>query len=230
MEIIGAGLSKTGTKSLAAALAGLGLRTIHNDMQRLNDVISGTSHSPDFRRYDDADAVLDLPTAWFFEELLQAYPEAKCILTVRDEDAWWQSIRAHMGEIFGMATREQDPVRWDLRCHVYGSAHPQEFIYRKRYREHNARVRAVVPADRLLVMDVTAGDGWAPLCAFLGRQVPQEPFPHGNERGAMAQRAESRRQLAKAQPSRHGGILRRLTAARLWPGRQSDTDSSTLDS
>lgn len=220
MEIIGAGLSKTGTKSLSRALTTLGLRTMHNDMQRLSDVLTGTADSPDFRRYDDVDAVVDLPSAWFFEELLQAYPHAKVILTVRDEDAWWQSIRIHMGDTFGMVSREQDPLRWDMRCHVYGSAHPQEFLYRKRYREHNARVQAVVPADRLLVMNVTAGDGWEPLCGFLGLPTPREPFPHGNDRASLAQMVEARRQAAKAQHSRHHSILRRLIAARLWPGRQ----------
>ena len=37
------------------------------------------------------------------------------------------------------------------------------------------RVRAEVPADRLLVYEVT--QGWEPLCAFLGVPVPDEPFP-----------------------------------------------------
>jgi Sulfotransferase domain len=32
-----------------------------------------------------------------------------------------------------------------------------------------------VPADRLLVYEVT--HGWEPLCAFLGVPVPDEPFP-----------------------------------------------------
>lgn len=213
MKIIGAGLSKTGTKSLARALTALGFQTLHNDMQRLNDVIAGTTPRPDFRRYDDVDAAVDLPSAWFFEELLQAYPDSKCILTVRDEDSWWKSVRAHMGEIFWMVSREQDPDRWDLRCHVYGSADPREFTYRKRYREHNARVQAIAPADRLLVMNVTAGDGWEPLCGFLGLPVPQQPFPHGNERAALAHRANARREAAKVQ-RRHRGILSRLISLR----------------
>ena len=39
-------------------------------------------------------------------------------------------------------------------------------------------MQAAVPADRLLVFDVK--EGWAPLCAFLGVEVPDEPFPHDN--------------------------------------------------
>lgn len=41
-------------------------------------------------------------------------------------------------------------------------------------------VRATVPEDRLLVFDVR--QGWEPLCRFLDVPVPDEPFPHINDR------------------------------------------------
>jgi hypothetical protein len=44
--------------------------------------------------------------------------------------------------------------------------------------EHNAAVIRSVPAERLLVY--RPGDGWEPLCAFLGVAVPDEPYPHVN--------------------------------------------------
>jgi hypothetical protein len=47
-----------------------------------------------------------------------------------------------------------------------------------RYRRHNAEVRETVPADRLLVFDVTKG--WPSLCDFLGLPIPAEPFPQVN--------------------------------------------------
>ncbi|HEX8335676.1 MAG TPA: sulfotransferase [Pyrinomonadaceae bacterium] len=37
-----------------------------------------------------------------------------------------------------------------------------------------------MPARRLLVMDITAGDGWEVLCPFLGVEIPDRPFPHEN--------------------------------------------------
>ncbi len=77
MEILGAGLSRTGTKSLTRALDILGFTTIHNDRKRLNPVIFGIDNTPNFRVYDDVDAVTDLPSAYFFRELLHAYPTAK---------------------------------------------------------------------------------------------------------------------------------------------------------
>jgi hypothetical protein len=47
------------------------------------------------------------------------------------------------------------------------------------FNEHNEAVKAKAPADRLLVWDVK--QGWEPLCAFLGVEVPDEPFPHLND-------------------------------------------------
>src|SRR5438045_7671756 len=46
------------------------------------------------------------------------------------------------------------------------------------YDRHNAAVRREVPADRLV--EWQPGDGWEPLCAALGLDVPDEPFPHVN--------------------------------------------------
>lgn len=44
---------------------------------------------------------------------------------------------------------------------------------------HNAWVRRTVPPERLLEVDLASG--WAPLCAFLGKPVPDEPFPRVND-------------------------------------------------
>ena len=51
------------------------------------------------------------------------------------------------------------------------------------YHRHVAEVQAAVPAERLLVFNVT--QGWAPLCAFLGRAVPDQPYPRVNDKEAM---------------------------------------------
>jgi hypothetical protein len=46
------------------------------------------------------------------------------------------------------------------------------------YVAYNDHVRATAPADRLV--EWSPGDGWGPLCAALGMQVPDRPFPHVN--------------------------------------------------
>ena len=39
--------------------------------------------------------------------------------------------------------------------------------------------RARVPSEQLLEFNVK--EGWAPLCAFLRKEIPPEPFPQVNE-------------------------------------------------
>ncbi|MGI0025058.1 MAG: sulfotransferase family protein [Nitrososphaera sp.] len=186
MNVLGVGLSKTGTFSLHTALQKLGLNALHYDTQRLNRVLDGSDLSPDFRIYDDVDAVTDLPAAAFYDELLQAYPKAKAVLTIRDVDAWWESIEKHFNRHYRLPAfnpfKRQDRIfRTSLRNYVYGSTRATEFLYKKRYLEHNARVQTQVPAHRLLVMDITAGEGWDKLAPFLGLPVPAIPFPHENK-------------------------------------------------
>jgi hypothetical protein len=199
MKILGVGLSRTGTMSLTLALRRLGYRTKHYDRVRLNDILDGSNPSPDFRRYDDVDAVTDLPSAYFYRELLDAYPGARAILTVRDVDSWWASIARHINvrhpykppKLFGYdggprvlgSSPLTDPgadnhFKMLVLNYAYGSTIALEYPYKKKYLDHNESVIQNVPADRLLVMDITAGDGWEKLCGFLALPVPDEPFPH----------------------------------------------------
>jgi hypothetical protein len=157
----------------------------------------GSCIEPDFRVYDDFDAVLDLPSAYFFEELMSAYPKARVILTIRDEDAWWKSIRNHFNERSPIKDPASNPFAWRLRNLVYGSAEANEFCYRKKYREHNERVICRVKPEKLLVMDVAAGAGWRELCPFLGVAVPDTPFPHGNRQDSEYFSRESETNVAK---------------------------------
>ena len=48
-------------------------------------------------------------------------------------------------------------------------------LVKKKYREHNERVKAAIPEERLLVFNVK--QGWKPLCEFLGCEIPEEDFP-----------------------------------------------------
>ena len=86
MKVIAAGFSKTGTKSLHAALKELGLEVYdspdhfwhHNDewMKILSSGKGGTIE--DFQKmYADVDAVVDIPASLFWEEIHQAFPDSK---------------------------------------------------------------------------------------------------------------------------------------------------------
>jgi hypothetical protein len=71
------------------------------------------------------------------------------------------------------------------------------------FKAHNARVREVIPADRLLVYEVA--QGWAPLCDFLGVPVPDGPMPKVNSteefQGRLAQQVAERPAPTAGQPA-----------------------------
>ncbi len=53
-------------------------------------------------------------------------------------------------------------------------------VAEKIFNKHIEDVKAYVPADKLLIYDVS--DGWGPLCKFLGVPEPNEPLPHLNKK------------------------------------------------
>ena len=199
MKVICAGMPKTGTTSLAAGLRILGFNvfdypehvTIHRK-QWFDLYFNGVE--PDFTAmYEDVDAVTDMPSAFWFEEILKSFPDAKVILTVRDsEDVWAESLVNHMSLVSSLlpswyrvfpSANEKMNFHTALRCAAYGSENlKMSPLYKKKYREHNDRVQTVVPADQLLVFNVK--QGWQPLCEFLGCEVPSEEFPRSNVAGS----------------------------------------------
>lgn len=58
------------------------------------------------------------------------------------------------------------------------------------FNKHNAEVKRTVPPEQLLVYNVK--QGWEPLCEFLGVPVPDEPFPHANEKERFQKMAQYR--------------------------------------
>jgi len=199
MKVICAGLAKTGTTSLAKALQVLGYNVYdfkeHYEFhfQQWLDSFETDRH-PNFKEiYQGVDAVTDVPPAFWFEEISADFPEAKVILTVRDsEDAWLKSWKEHLQ----LASKMLPFYAWillyilpwmkktkhffdTLHQAIYGSFNPEATaLYRVKYRQHNERVQAVIPAEKLLVFNVK--QGWKPLCEFLGCDVPSAPFPRAN--------------------------------------------------
>lgn len=173
LQIIGAGMPRTGTRTLWAALREMGLEAIHHSPARFN------LDRPHFRVYDDVDAVCDAPACYWWRELAQAYPEAKVILTVRDEDTWWASMLRHAQQLH---QRQDDPrVRYTHRIHtlLFGTPWPNEAIWRKQYREHNAMCHLTCPAP-LMIVDwsrLSPVEAWESLGEFVGREPPSRPFP-----------------------------------------------------
>ena len=86
MKVIAAGFSKTGTKSMFLALSELGYNVYdfhdhfwHHCDQWTKIYSSSTGGTiEDFKEmYESVDAVTDAPPYLFWEEILQAFPDAK---------------------------------------------------------------------------------------------------------------------------------------------------------
>jgi hypothetical protein len=138
-------------------------------------------------------AITDVPAICFWRELLAAYPEAKVVLVERDVDKWLLSfgilVEGSLNPLGRYVLRYTDP-KWYARIYDTACGWAKELVgtttipetkakAREAYLQHYAEIRAAVPKERLL--DYRLGSGWAPLCEFLGKDIPKQEFPHRNE-------------------------------------------------
>ncbi|XP_001640636.2 uncharacterized protein LOC5520713 [Nematostella vectensis] len=189
MKIIGAGLPKTGTKSLASALRHLGYN-VHDRPEQVQFhcdeyIAAFEGQMPNFEEmYENVDATTDVPACLFYKEIFRAFPDAKVILSVRDDEESWRrsflktlEVLSSMinnpliilGMLLTPSGRKFSRFRHNLIKYV-----ENELDYKK----HNDAVMANIPAKQLLVFNPK--DGWEPLCAFLGAEVPAIPYPRVN--------------------------------------------------
>ena len=194
LEVIGAGFGRTGTLSLKDALEKLiGGRCYH-----MQEVFANPGHSPRWQALaageaQDFDgllagynAVVDWPTTYFWRELTDAYPSAKVILTVRDPEQWYRSVSNTIAQALTEPFPEQPgPVREQrvmAKDIIMDRQLEGRFSDKARaielFETHNEAVRNAIAPERLLVMQIS--EGWEPLCRFLDRPVPDEPFPKSN--------------------------------------------------
>ncbi len=177
MKIFGIGLSKTGTSSLAHALEILGYRT--KDYPGIQHYSPGDLSSIDPAVLENHDALTDTPIPSFYRELDQAFPGSKFILTVRDMDGWLLSCKKQFTVNHANAMNE---AHRQLFLDLYGTTVFDEDKFRAGYERFVQGVMAYF-ADRpqdLLVLNITAGEGWEKLCPFLGKPMPDMPFPKAN--------------------------------------------------
>jgi hypothetical protein len=195
-KVFGLGLSRTGTRSLSAALHVLGYDTLHypTDQQTLDTLIRGDAKFP---QLDHFDGLTDITVSPYFEDLDANYPGSKFILTVREEEGWLKSCKNHWSgrDAFEKAPKEGKDVsveehqihmeiRRFLRAAVYAGYDYQPERFARTYRRHVDDVQRYF-ADRpqdLLVLNIASGEGYEKLAPFLGVAVPPSPFPHKGKR------------------------------------------------
>jgi len=191
-KIFAIGFYKTGTTTVFEALKGLGYRTINGDkpgsytgaddgVTLLRQIEVGDYRLPTFDLFD---AFTDNPYFHLWREMHAQFPDAKFILTVRDERPWLEScVRFYRN-------RRVRPMRvWMFGRHANpgdGPASRQAWL--DAYRAHNAAVREYFQSrpEQYLEFDPTRMREWGPVCEFLAQPVPAQPWPHANASGVDA--------------------------------------------
>jgi len=211
MKVIGAGLPRTATTTQAIAFEMLGFGRCYHMRDLMMDFESGlplweaaADGKPDWEAIlGDAQSCCDWPTARYYKELLEHYPGAKVVLTVRDAEGWIRSMRETVWAIyFGDSVMHHvcearallDPLwrrfmalmmtmTWGPDTLGPGESTFDDAAFAASMDRWNQRVKREVPDDRLLVWNPR--DGWAPLCDFLEVEVPSEPVPNANDTAAF---------------------------------------------
>jgi hypothetical protein len=199
LQIIGAGLGRTGTMSLKLALERLGFGPCYHMAELIMNPdrtplwIAAADGKPDWEAvFAGYSSTTDYPACLYWRELAAAYPEAKLILTKRDKEKWFESTQATIFSDAMTARILNSPIEPFFRKTVWRDfgerIHDRDFMTAY-FDKHNAAVEAGVAKKRLLVYDVA--QGWGPLCEFLGVPVPDSPYPKVNSREEMQARMAS---------------------------------------
>jgi hypothetical protein len=193
MKIFGIGLSRTGSTSLAEALAVLGYRAIHFPA----DPVTRREYSQFFANPSDTltlslleryDAVTDAPLACVYRQLDRAYPGSKFVWTVRDKESWLTSCelwweRSVIPFMEHDVTGVIGPFMHLVGSVTYGTPYFDAALFSRAYDAHMADVpRYFQGRDQdLLPLNICAGEGWPKLAPFIDSAIPGCPFPHRNE-------------------------------------------------
>jgi hypothetical protein len=203
LKVINTGLGRTGTTSLGLALDRLGngpcyhMFDVVGDDKRLGqwERIVCQNQTPDWHEiFDGYTSVADGPSSIYYGQIISAFPAAKFILTVRDPESWYRSTYQTLYQ-FAVESRRNAPPPQSLPGRLFGLVDTMIWsgLFGGRFEDkqyaidaylrHNEQVTQVIPAEQLLVYDVT--EGWAPLCGFLGVDVPATEFPRANDAQSM---------------------------------------------
>jgi hypothetical protein len=189
LKIIGAGFGRTGTMSLKLALEQLGFGPCYHMIEVFpkpdapSQWIAAADGNPDWETiFDGYQSAIDWPVAHFWRELMDYYPDAKIILSVRDAEKWFASTQKTIFDPAMAAPGKAPPIFVEMCSKVIfpdiGGNPNDHDVCVAHFNRHNENVKNTVPASRLLVYE--ASQGWEPLCTFLSVPVPDAPYPREN--------------------------------------------------
>lgn len=186
LKVIGTGFGRTGTDSMREALNILGFGPTHhmreifedpNQKKLWRDLAGGAK--PDWDAlFDGYSACVDWPSAFYWRDLVNVYPDAHVLLTWRTPESWWNSFEKTILNVIRTSDDKNSLGLMLIAEQVFGGRPDDRKHAIKTYKDNVDEVIATVPENRLLVYKI--GDGWGPLCAHLGVDVPHEEYPNRN--------------------------------------------------
>lgn len=207
IKVIGAGLFRTGTMSLKHALEELGFAKCYHFVEMLYNPehipvwkAAANGESIDWEKlFTGYQATTDSPACHYYRELMELYPEAKVVLTVRSPESWYKSayntIYSHNRpllhrKILFSALSLFKPLpkivldAWEITERLewegfFESKFADKAFAIEKFNQHIEEVKETVPSDRLLVYNLK--EGWEPLCNFLNVPIPNHPLQHLND-------------------------------------------------
>ena len=239
LEVICLGLPRSATESLHNALRTLGYENVSHGMNWWSTYpersvlyyelallrSQGRTPSPEVLRtkyFDrvlgDCDATTDIPPAWFAEELLAAYPDAKVVLNRRrDVKAWKTSFRESVLPFMQswshwFAGWFEAEIFWTVA--LTNELHGQ-YLFRgdfeanaeRAYTDHYGKLERILQDGNRPYLDWSVEEGWEPLCKFLDKPVPDQSFPRGNVAAEFAPKVMKSSGLRFQRARRNGAIL-----------------------
>jgi len=224
IKVIGAGFGRTGTMSLQAGLEELGFKKCHHMTQIKKsrkglklwyEVSQGKPVNWD-DLFEGYQATVDWPACTFYKELVQHYPNAKVVLTVREPERWYDSTRSTIfvsSRIYPRWMRLLIPKlrRFEIVDRIiwkdtfHGRFTDKQHAIRV-FNQHIEEVKKTILPEKLLIYEVK--QGWEPLCEFLDVPIPQDkPFPHFNDKSEYPKRIKQRQRIVKLVYTTIFGIL-----------------------
>lgn len=184
MKVFCVGTNKTGTTSLTVATEKLGFSPVPTDKSYGLYLGAGLNHSKEnlkkmFHHFElrgyTFDFFRDIPYSLkdTYKWLYEMFPDEFYILTLRDPEAWFDSVLRWIEQING-----QTMYNWIWGIEVI-EKNKDNVI--KRFNKRNDEIISFFEnKDNFLTLNIEDKDNFRKLSEFLKTKIIDEPFPHKN--------------------------------------------------